>query len=125
MVSQKSQIRIELLLVEELKKLGYPQDAILPDWKYKNHYFDITVFDPETQIPLMVIECKREGDRNRLEMAIAQLRKYSSSLDYPVRMCVAMYTGGGLLTFMMLLKSSRASLNRQKICARLPFLLMN
>ena len=46
---------LERLVVEELKRNGYPSDTVVPEWKNKNTRIDIAVMDQDTQIPLMII----------------------------------------------------------------------
>lgn len=77
--------QLELLVVERLKQLGYPDEAIATQWKTKNYRIDIIVFDNVTNIPLMIIECKRLNNTHSLEAVGNQLRIYSDSLDYAVR----------------------------------------
>lgn len=87
------EIEFENLVMKGLKGAGYPSDSIVPGWKYKNVFFDIAVIDQETQIPLMIIECKTISDAYSMKTAINQLRRYSDLLDYPVKTCAAFYTG--------------------------------
>lgn len=84
--------QLELLVVEKLKQLGYPDGVISTEWKCKNGLIDIIVFDNTTNIPLMIVECKRVNNIRSLEAAGNQLHKYSDSLDYPVRAYVAVGT---------------------------------
>ncbi len=112
METQKLEMELELLCVEKLKEEGYPQDAILTEWQYKNYRFDIAVVDVKTQLPLMIIECKRAYNKSRLESAINQLRKYCNDFDYPVRACVALYTGNGTFDYYDVTETIKDTRNR-------------
>lgn len=84
--------QLELLVVERLKQLGYPDEAIATEWKTRNCWIDIIVFDDVTNIPLMIVECKCVKNAHSLEAVGNQLRMYSDSLDYPVRAYAAVST---------------------------------
>lgn len=98
-MTEMTEIAFERLVIEELKKSGYPADTIIPEWKNKNSRVDIAVMDKETQIPLMFIECKVHFNPSSLDMALNQLRRNSATLNYPIRACVAGYTGGQQFEF--------------------------
>lgn len=84
--------QMELKVLEKLKQLGYPDEVIATEWKNKNYHIDFMIFDNATNIPLMIIECKRVNNTHSLEAAVNQLRIYSDSLDYPVRAYAATST---------------------------------
>ena len=89
----------ELLFVEQLKKHGYPDSAIVTEWRTQKACIDIVVFDTETNIPLMIVECKSVNNPHSLEAAVNQLRRYNDVMDYPVRTYAAIYTGSGSFDF--------------------------
>jgi hypothetical protein len=35
--------QLELLVLQELKKAGYPEDSIVTDWRYRNNIFDFVI----------------------------------------------------------------------------------
>lgn len=76
---------LEKFVIEELKRNGYPTEAIVPEWKSKNARIDIVVVDQNTQIPLMLIECKTMRTPRSVEAASNQLKRYMDTLDYPVK----------------------------------------
>ena len=86
---------LERLVVEELKRNGYPSDTVVPEWKNKNTRIDIAVMDQDTQIPLMIIECKLVSNAHSVEAAANQLRRYRDTLDYPVKAYAAFYGTSG------------------------------
>ena len=89
----------ELLFVEHLKKHGYPDSAIVTEWRIQKACIDIVVFDTETNIPLMIVECKSVNNPHSLEAAVNQLRRYNDVMDYPVRTYAAIYTGSSSFDF--------------------------
>ena len=91
--------QLELLVLQELKKAGYPEDSIVTDWRYRNNIFDFVIVDKTTDIPLMIIECKHVNNQHSLDAVANQLRRYSDSLDYPVRTCAAVSTGESKFDF--------------------------
>ena len=44
--------QLELLVLQELKKAGYPEDSIVTDWRYRNNIFDFVIVDKTTDIPM-------------------------------------------------------------------------
>lgn len=90
---------LERLVVEELKRNGYPSDAIVPEWKNKNTRIDIVIMDQDTQIPLMIIECKSVTNSHSVEVAANQLRRYWDTLDYPVKAYAAFHGADGKVEF--------------------------
>lgn len=77
--------KLEKLVIEKLKKNGYPTGAIVPEWKSENARIDIVVVDQNTQIPLLLIECKTMSNSGGEETIIDQLKLYMDTLDYPVK----------------------------------------
>ena len=82
---QISERELQRLVIEELKRIGYPSETIVPDWKNKNNRIDIVVMDQDTQIPLMIVECRSVAYSHSMDAAADQLRRYVDSLDYPVK----------------------------------------
>lgn len=76
---------LEKLVIEELKRNGYPSEVIVPEWKSKNARIDIVVVDQNTQIPLLLIECKTISNPCSVETVSNQLKRYMDTLDYPVK----------------------------------------
>lgn len=90
---------LERLVIEELKRIGYPSETIVPEWKNKNNRIDIVVMDQDTQIPLMIIECKSVPNSHSMDAAANQLRRYMDALDYPVRAYAAFHGTNGKVEF--------------------------
>lgn len=91
---------LERLVVEELRRNGYPSDTVVSEWKNKNTHIDIVVMDQDTQIPLMIIECKSVSNAHSVEAAANQLRRYQDTLDYPVKAYAAFHgTNGKVVEF--------------------------
>lgn len=91
--------KLEKLVIEELKKNGYPTGAIVPEWKSKNARIDIVVVDQNTQIPLLLIECKTMSNSGGEETIINQLKLYMDTLDYPVKAFAAFPGANGGVAF--------------------------
>ena len=91
---------LERLVIEELKRIGYPTETIVPEWKNKNNRIDIVVMDQDTQIPLMIVECKSVPNSHSMDAAANQLRRYVDTLDYPVKAYAAFLgTNGKMVEF--------------------------
>lgn len=90
-MTQITERELQRLVIEELKRIGYPSETIIPDWKNKNNRIDIVVMDQDTQIPLMLIECKTVSNSHSVEATANQLRRYMDTLDYPVRAYAAFH----------------------------------
>lgn len=98
-MTQITEREIQRLVIEELKRIGYPSEMIVPDWKNKNNRIDIVIMDQDTQIPLMLIECKTVSNSHSVEAAANQLRRYMDTLDYPVRAYAAFHGTNGKVEF--------------------------
>lgn len=90
---------LERLVIEELKRIGYPSETIVPEWKNKNNRIDIVIMDQDTQIPLMIIECKSVPNSHSMDAVANQLRRYMDALDYPVRAYAAFHGTNGKVEF--------------------------
>ena len=90
---------LEKLVIEELKRNGYPTEAIVLEWGNKNVHIDLVVVDTNAQIPLMLIECKTVPNSHSMEAAANQLRRYMDTLDYPVKAFAAFPVANDKLEF--------------------------
>lgn len=91
-----TEYEFELSVVNKLIDAGYPKDAIVTDWRCKNHRIDIVVFDESTKIPLMFIECRTARGQYNYDALVNNLRNYNKCFDCPVRVFVAFVGNTGI-----------------------------
>ena len=82
---------LERLVIEELKRAGYPLETIVQEWKNNNTIIDLVIMDRDTQISLMLIECRMVPNFHSVEAVANKLKRYMDTLDYPVRAYAAFY----------------------------------
>lgn len=100
---------LERLIIEKLTRRGYPEETIVPGLKIKNANIDIAVVDQNTQIPLMLIECKTIPNPRSVEAASNQLKRYMDTLDYPVKAFAAFPGANDRVEFYDLTKKTNDS----------------
>lgn len=69
------------IIVDYLRSHGYPEDSIIQEWKISDRWrVDLAVLDNKSKTPIALFEFKRHRTQGTENMAIQQLKTYSSAL---------------------------------------------
>ena len=85
---------LQEFLIKKLREDGYPADSIIPEYRIDEYRADIVVLDNDSDIPVLVIECKMVHNNHSVDAAVGQLRRAYDRFDYPVRTYAAVFKGG-------------------------------
>lgn len=79
----------EWKMIERLIQIGYPKESIITEWRNNRFVFDIMIVDLQTNMPLMLIECKINYDSSIIDRVFERFKIISTKMDQQIRFAVA------------------------------------